>query len=190
MAEGVELSDAANLGPTYFCHHCSRRVSPFISGELTCPDCFTGFLERVSRDLYESEILEVFEESYHSLMSHSTLMLDEALTESEEDLLPFLIRFVEGNYLGFLDNADVDALASQLLDEIEISGPPPLSKEQIEAIPLITVSTEQQCTVCIIDLRVGDAAKRLPCEHLFHEKCIVPWLEKQASCPNCRRQVR
>ena len=32
-------------------------------------------------------------------------------------------------------------------------------------------------------------AVKLPCSHLFHEACIQSWLEKQHTCPTCRKQL-
>ncbi|GAA5918884.1 hypothetical protein JCM1841_006658 [Sporobolomyces salmonicolor] len=39
--------------------------------------------------------------------------------------------------------------------------------------------------------RVGsnDAPKKLPCGHVFHFHCLRSWLERQQSCPTCRRPV-
>ena len=33
------------------------------------------------------------------------------------------------------------------------------------------------CTVCKDAFKVGDKLRRLPCKHLFHENCIIPWLK-------------
>ncbi|KAF8518735.1 hypothetical protein JB92DRAFT_2901399 [Gautieria morchelliformis] len=35
----------------------------------------------------------------------------------------------------------------------------------------------------------NDTPKRLPCGHVFHFHCLRSWLERQQSCPTCRRTV-
>ncbi|KAJ3328188.1 E3 ubiquitin-protein ligase hrd1 [Blyttiomyces sp. JEL0837] len=34
-----------------------------------------------------------------------------------------------------------------------------------------------------------NAPKKLPCGHIFHFNCLRSWLERQQSCPTCRRSV-
>lgn len=41
-------------------------------------------------------------------------------------------------------------------------------------------------TTCSICLQESENATDLPCGHSFHPECIVPWLLKSSSCPNCR----
>ncbi|GJJ06288.1 hypothetical protein Clacol_000479 [Clathrus columnatus] len=36
---------------------------------------------------------------------------------------------------------------------------------------------------------VNDTPKKLPCGHIFHFHCLRSWLERQQSCPTCRRTV-
>ncbi|KJE90778.1 hypothetical protein, variant 1 [Capsaspora owczarzaki ATCC 30864] len=57
------------------------------------------------------------------------------------------------------------------------------------------MSADQQepdtCAVCIEEFAVGENLRVLPCNHLFHDACIVPWLTQQRStCPICKRDVR
>ncbi|KAG8933209.1 E3 ubiquitin-protein ligase hrd1 [Tulasnella sp. 418] len=35
----------------------------------------------------------------------------------------------------------------------------------------------------------NDTPKKLPCGHVFHFHCLRSWLERQQSCPTCRRSV-
>ncbi|KAL7147051.1 hypothetical protein ABFS83_06G082400 [Erythranthe nasuta] len=43
------------------------------------------------------------------------------------------------------------------------------------------------CSICLADYRDADLIRLLPsCGHLFHLKCIDPWLILHPSCPVCR----
>lgn len=43
-----------------------------------------------------------------------------------------------------------------------------------------------ECDVCLEDYAAGDELLRLPCMHVFHCKCVTPWLLKAGMCPACR----
>ncbi|KAK2507038.1 hypothetical protein MC885_017041 [Smutsia gigantea] len=46
-----------------------------------------------------------------------------------------------------------------------------------------------ECPVCKDDYALGEHVRQLPCNHLFHDGCIVPWLEQHDSCPVCRKSL-
>jgi len=33
---------------------------------------------------------------------------------------------------------------------------------------------------------IGEKIRKLPCKHIFHDSCILPWLDSHITCPNCR----
>ncbi|KAA3681185.1 uncharacterized protein DEA37_0014401 [Paragonimus westermani] len=46
-----------------------------------------------------------------------------------------------------------------------------------------------QCAVCIELYQVSEVVRILPCRHVFHKKCIDPWLLEQRSCPLCKLDI-
>ena len=74
------------------------------------------------------------------------------------------------------------------------SGPSPMSEENIQKLPHVEVSPEEvskslQCSVCMEDFNCGELVRKLPCQHLYHTDCIVPWLKIHATCPICRKEL-
>ncbi|KAG7191049.1 hypothetical protein KM043_007095 [Ampulex compressa] len=67
--------------------------------------------------------------------------------------------------------------------------PPPASKSVVENLKEIEIDEVKQCPVCLKEFEVGSMAKSMPCRHIFHKECIVPWLQKTNSCPLCRHEL-
>lgn len=56
------------------------------------------------------------------------------------------------------------------------------------------VMTDTTCIICREEMELeteirSQIPKRLPCNHIFHFGCLRSWLERQQSCPTCRRSV-
>lgn len=67
---------------------------------------------------------------------------------------------------------------------------PPASKKIVEELPEETIDDEgKQCPVCLKTHEIGEIVKKLPCQHCFHNTCIIPWLIKTNSCPLCRYEL-
>ncbi|XP_035228060.1 E3 ubiquitin-protein ligase RNF126-like, partial [Stegodyphus dumicola] len=56
-------------------------------------------------------------------------------------------------------------------------------------ISKIHTSKSEQCAVCLEYFRMRQNVKGLPCRHIFHSHCIIPWLEERCTCPSCRKYV-
>ncbi|XP_068639875.1 E3 ubiquitin-protein ligase RING1-like [Aristolochia californica] len=74
-------------------------------------------------------------------------------------------------------------------------GTPPAAKSAIDSLPNIRVSEElletdsAQCAVCKETFEQGSDAKQMPCKHIYHSDCIIPWLAMHNSCPVCRYEL-
>ncbi|KAI3421669.1 RING-type E3 ubiquitin transferase [Psidium guajava] len=74
-------------------------------------------------------------------------------------------------------------------------GTPPASKSAVENLPTIKVSEElqnsemNQCAVCLDDFEMDMEVKQMPCKHIYHADCLLPWLELHNSCPVCRHEL-
>ncbi|KAL6635055.1 hypothetical protein ACP70R_027726 [Stipagrostis hirtigluma subsp. patula] len=101
----------------------------------------------------------------------------------------------------FLD-ADADAddvLFGQLAAEADLEPPGkggrPAAKAAVEGLPTVVVAEadaargDAQCAVCKDGVEAGERATRLPCAHLYHDGCILPWLAIRNTCPLCRHEL-
>lgn len=43
-----------------------------------------------------------------------------------------------------------------------------------------------RCAICLEDFEPKEEVMLTPCNHMFHEDCIVPWLRNKGQCPVCR----
>uniref|UniRef100_A0A7N0UUN6 RING-type E3 ubiquitin transferase n=1 Tax=Kalanchoe fedtschenkoi TaxID=63787 RepID=A0A7N0UUN6_KALFE len=100
----------------------------------------------------------------------------------------------------FLLGSGFDRLLDQLT-QIEVnvltrSAHPPASKAAIESMPTILITEahlcidlQSQCAVCKEEFDLQSEAREMPCKHLYHSDCILPWLSLRNSCPVCRHEM-
>lgn len=93
---------------------------------------------------------------------------------------------------------DLNQLLQQLAEQDpNRHGAPPAAKAAVEALPTVTIGPEHhregadaaQCAVCKDELAIGATAREMPCRHLYHPECILPWLQEHNSCPVCRFEL-
>jgi len=107
--------------------------------------------------------------------------------------------FDDFNFDDFLDpdpeSADYDDAVTQSLDSLDVLEKSALSKAQIRKLKSVKLNPEHvekelQCTICMGYLKLNCQVKQIPCNHYFHEHCLVPWLKMNATCPNCREIIK
>lgn len=112
---------------------------------------------------------------------------------SEQPEIPLHV----GNADDYLDARGFEELLEHLagIDGLR-RGAPAASASFVWKLPRIIINAEHEkmdgglvCPVCKDPLAVDTEANQLPCSHLYHPDCILPWLSTRNSCPVCRYEL-
>ncbi|PRQ59238.1 putative aminoacyltransferase, E1 ubiquitin-activating enzyme [Rosa chinensis] len=108
------------------------------------------------------------------------------------------LRPLPNNMSEFLLGSGFDRLLSQL-SQIDLNGigrydQRPAAKSAVESLPTIElddshVAEESHCAVCKEQFELGNEVREMPCKHIYHSDCILPWLAQRNSCPVCRQEL-
>ena len=94
------------------------------------------------------------------------------------------------------DNID-DIINHIMLNDPNKYGNPPAAKKAIEKLKKYKINEEKikefgfenSCAVCKDEFNIGEECLSMPCNHYFHENCLLPWLKERNSCPICRYEL-
>jgi len=106
--------------------------------------------------------------------------------ETPDHLLHLARQLIDGGYARDLEMEFESVFGKE--------RPPPASKKVVAELPTLHTTQLQEaqgfkCPVCLAEYEEGEPMRKLPCDHCFHPKCILPWLEKTNSCPLCRHEL-
>ncbi|PKA55436.1 E3 ubiquitin-protein ligase RING1-like [Apostasia shenzhenica] len=155
----------------FWCHHCRRPVpillSPSAASTIFCPRCSGRFIHELDPPF----------PTYHLLLTPPPSPPNQSLPSAPN----------RGDYF---TGPDLNQLIEELTQN-DRPGPPPAPVSSIDALPTVKIAAEHlregsQCPVCKEEFTVGEEAKEMPCGHVYHSDCIVPWLRLHDSCPVCR----
>ncbi|KAK7299910.1 hypothetical protein RJT34_10739 [Clitoria ternatea] len=48
-------------------------------------------------------------------------------------------------------------------------------------------TVDQECCICLTKYKDKEEVRRLPCSHMFHQKCVDQWLKITSCCPLCKQ---
>lgn len=125
----------------------------------------------------------------------------ESRRDEEDSMFPrFLSRRVNLN-------EDVDSYAREFATGLEAliqhvgerdgghHGSAPASKSAVDAMPVVKFKKENSqaddihCAVCKEAFETDGEVREMPCKHIYHSDCILPWLARHRSCPICRHEL-
>lgn len=177
----------------YYCYSCRRIFSRTYTSpeELTCPLCNSAFVEEV-QGIRQHDFMPVrrgmgsgsqLTAEQSRRFTNATNMLRFLETQLREELEQLQLNFEAGH-----------ALISDRTRNGAAKLPPKLSKIMIGKLrscilDLDLVCSQPSCPICSEDFVVDAEEAKLPCGHLYHRTCVIPWLESKQNCPICRTEL-
>ncbi|CAF2094683.1 unnamed protein product [Brassica napus] len=197
---------------SHWCYSCSRFV--LITNSISCPDCDGGFLEHLHQtpDSFHRQHRSPTRFPTPPTSNRSPNPVIVLRGSNPSDRSPFQMYYDDGSDSGlrplppsmteFLLGSGFDRLLDQI-SQIELNNNsnnscdhPPASKSAIEALPVIQIApthlesdSQSHCAVCKETFILDSAAREMPCNHIYHPDCILPWLAIRNSCPVCRHEL-
>ncbi|KAK7402201.1 hypothetical protein VNO78_14269 [Psophocarpus tetragonolobus] len=193
---------------SYWCYSCTRFVHILEQNDVVCPRCQGGFVEKVSDGASRRQGFRRRRRNGGSHPPFNPVIVLRGPGEDDESSFELYYDGDDGDGLRplpstmseFLLGSGFDRLLEQV-SQIEINGfgraeNPPASKAAIESMPTVEITesevateTHTHCAVCKEPFELGALAREMPCKHLYHSDCILPWLSMRNSCPVCRHQL-
>ncbi|KAG8377157.1 hypothetical protein BUALT_Bualt09G0139300 [Buddleja alternifolia] len=163
----------------------SLRAGAHLRGSLRS----NGSIVYINRQVLSPEVDDTFQVRIRGRIQAHTSDLFTNFQESEAQ-----------NYVGdsgnYLDAIGLDNLLEHLAEtESSRRGAPPASVSFVNNMPCKTINEDDEkldslaCAVCKESLSVGIVVNQLPCFHLYHPSCILPWLSARNTCPLCRYEL-
>eukprot|EP00250_Pteridium_aquilinum_P019076 c24281_g1_i1 orf=136-2082(-) len=114
----------------------------------------------------------------------------------EMDLENLDLDIYVGNPGDYVDARGFEEFLQQFIDlDNTRRGAPPAAKSAVKGLAMIIIQQENVengsalCAICKDVIALNEPAKQLPCLHLYHSACILPWLSARNSCPVCRYEL-
>ncbi|KAJ3682713.1 hypothetical protein LUZ60_012940 [Juncus effusus] len=208
MQSSSSPAPAGSAIPAYWCYSCSRFVRVSAQSTISCPDCDGGFVEEVdppSTRLRRSRRIGSGRSAFNPVIvlrgagDRAAAASPNGFELYYDDGAGSGLRPLPETISDFLMGSGFERLLDQLT-QIEINAgrgldnQPPASKAAIESMPTVEIGSshmdcESGCAVCQEKFELGTEAREMPCKHIYHQDCILPWLNLRNSCPVCRHEL-
>lgn len=180
------LEHGTGDGERYFCHSCHRVFGLGTvqnPQDFYCPHCQSTFLEEIGG----SDQIAVRHRTHGQLttdqarrITSATAMLRLLESQLREELETLQLAFAAASARM---NEDGNRAKQKQLTK--------LMKSRLRGVGvnLDMACSQPSCPICSEDFVLGNEALRLPCSHIFHDACVMPWLEMKQNCPICRAEL-
>lgn len=161
----------------YFCHSCQHAFhlnDPLSHENFHCPYCQSTFLEEIGVNPL-------------NLQHHGRLTLEQTLRITNATAMLRLLELQLREELEHLQTA-FETTNSRNQNTKKLTNAMKFRFKNI-SLTLDDICSQPSCPICNEDFVAQNKVLRLPCSHLYHSHCVMPWLEMKQNCPICRQSL-
>jgi len=152
------------------------------TANLLCPYCTSSFIEELPAATTELARITRRRQDLQDLSTDQSRRLASAA---------LMLRLLEAQLHGEVQSLHETLLQRQAQQDEYATCMSPVMKKKLrkEAMDVDTVCSQPSCPICSEDFEVGQTQLCMPCNHFYHEACVVPWLDAKKTCPICRFEL-
>ena len=180
----------------YYCYNCKKKFNKLYieNSPIECIFCYSQICEEIL-PVYEKDIPPPDKYKPYTTIPQEQEPRIVRLSNPNNPLVQFVTSLINSEY----ENDEIENILNYILNnDNNRYGSPPASQSEIKKLnkytltkdKLINFGTENTCSVCKEDFVIGNKMMDLPCNHYFHEECLMPWLNQHDSCPICRFELK
>jgi hypothetical protein len=95
--------------------------------------------------------------------------------------------------ISFKVNPDTSSQLLASVRHVFMGDPKSIPTDPSVLCALVDVFSDpnKNCSVCLSDFEKDETGVcNAPCGHLYHQSCLIPWLKKHNTCPECRAEFK
>ena len=193
-----EISEFQTIGTTkkYYCYNCRKKFSKLYieNSPIECYFCYSQICEEILPE-YDNNISPPDKFKPYSTLPPEQEPRIIRVTNPNNPLVQLVTNLINSEY----ENDEIENILNYIINNDQNRyGSPPAAQSEIKKLNKYTLTkdklnhfgTENTCSVCKEDFVIGNKMMDLPCNHYFHEECLMPWLNQHDSCPICRFELK
>ena len=206
----IDLSNPSIQTTKYWCHICKKEFYHIYeeNEDIKCNYCGKTFCELLENEdtsnpshpiNFEPFILNPNNTTENNTNNINTNNNNRNIFEiSSRRRSNRLFNLITNYFMIQNYNDNIDNIINQImLNDTNKYGNPPAAKNAIEKLKKYKINEENlkefgienSCAVCKDEFNIGEECLSMPCNHNFHENCLMPWLKERNSCPICRYEL-
>jgi hypothetical protein len=187
MGAGASLNDELLAGEEgtharrFFCHECHQitRSEDYI---MACGACNSSFIEEM--ETRSDAVSRVRQNARDDSRGDGDLNQEQTRRLANAAIMLRLLERQLQSELETVQSAYHEAREKE--KEEQCLSPMMKLKLRRPKLDTDTYCNQPICPICSDDFAVGSDVLQLPCGHIFHEDCAIPWLDTKKTCPICR----